>query len=135
MMKLTYGKLIYDVPRYLKDGMSPIITGLMKLCDIEFSLDAVDRLLIMKRQLDEQLKHLGQLRGAALKKYADENQDGIAKIRTSGQNVEKLMAEFGQIMSKEIELDMERISLPRLDTIKLTVNERDALDAFIEWTK
>lgn len=69
-------------------------------------------LVKMANKLAEQFKIIDEVRSGLVRKYGTEK-DGKVKVEENSKNAEKFMAEYNELMSQEVELVIQKVTLPK----------------------
>ena len=86
----------------------------------------------MARKLNDQLEVIEAVRIGLIKQYGtqDEGEQNVS-VKAGSENYARFVADFNELMSQEVELDIEKVKLPE-DGLTIAPEVLFALDPFIE---
>ena len=119
-MKLTNGEIF--------NAKEP----LAKLIQEKLPVKASYGLAKLAAKLDEQLQVIEKVRGGLVQTYGEKDPDNPQQIRVNSQseNWPKFAEEYGELMSQEVEVVFEVVTLP--DTLDVEPATLMALDKFVK---
>ena len=128
-MNVSYAKVIGDPNAYLVQGKSFVVSGIGKLCEQDFSITIIDKIMTLQKFIAESMKQIDELKNKIIQKYSE---DGKSLSPTCS-GFSDAIKEMDVMFNIETSFDGEIIKIKKTDDIKLTVFEKIALDTFIEW--
>lgn len=118
---------------------------LMKLLEHKFPVKTAYGLAKLSNKLNEQLKIIEEVRMGLIRKYGEKNEKGSISVKQEGENWEKFVDEFNELMAQEVEIVIDKVRLPEkiaatcdkcnhnMDrTLEIEPNLLIALEKFIE---
>lgn len=117
-MKLTNGE-IFSAREPLK-----------KLMEERLPVKCSFKLAKLANKLNVGLKDIEDARNGLIKKYGTKNEKGRLEVKPDSPEYEKFVEEFNDLMDIEVEVVVERISLP--ESLEIEPSTLIALEKFIE---
>ena len=105
--------------------------ALEKLTQAKLPLKASYQLAMMATKLSNQIMVIERLRQGLIQKYGEKDPDNPKQIKVDpqGEKFPEFAKEYGELMTFEVEIDFEPVTLP--ETLEIEPSVLMALDKFI----
>lgn len=106
---------------------SPI---LKKITSFPLSAKVSYNIVRNMRKIEHEIKPFEESRLQLVHKYGKESEDG--KISVTEENLENFYRDVASLLEEEVEVDIRPIKIDQLEEVKLTPNEIQFIDFFLE---
>lgn len=107
------------------------VDTIKKLTKAELPIKLAFRFISLTKQIDEKLKVFEEARVELIKKYGIPTEDG--GVRVAEENVPAFNSEYSSLLSEQVELDIQKISLDAFpETLTLSATELVQIEWLIE---
>ena len=92
-----------------------------KILDAELPASVAFKLTKLLKSINDEIKTVEDQRVKMVSKYGDKDENGSVSV--SETNKEAFMKEFGELLSTEIEIQWEPVSVEKFDGLNLSAND------------
>jgi hypothetical protein len=103
---------------------------LQKLLNEKLPVKVSYGLVKLVTKLDEQFKIIETTRQGLIKKYGEPDGKGSINVKQDGDNWDKFVVEFNELMAQEVEVVFDKVKLP--ETLEIETSVILPLEKFIE---
>ena len=93
-----------------------------KILETPMNASLAFQLTRLLKVLNDEMKSIEEQRIKLVEKYGTKN-DGEEAVVVSDENKEKFMGEFSELLNTDVELNWQPLSVNKVETLQLTVND------------